>query len=100
MTNNQFSRARVFIYGQVQNVGFRANTVKKANQLKISGWIRNRNDGRVESLIVGKSEKVEKILNWFEQGPSEANVEKVDVVTKENISYNPFEDKFKINPTI
>lgn len=100
MTNNQFSRARVFIYGQIQNVGFRAKAVKKANQLGISGWIRNRNDGRVESLVVGKAEKVEKLLDWFENGPSPANVEKVDVVTKENISYNPFEDKFKINPTI
>jgi len=100
MTDDQFTRARVLIYGQVQDVGYRASTVKKANELEITGWIRNRADGRVETLIVGKSGKVEKLLDWLEKGPSSANVEKVDVVTKEKINYNPFEDEFKINPTI
>lgn len=100
MSNNQFTRARVFIYGQVQGVGLRAGTAKKADKLGISGWIRNRADGRVETLIVGKSDKIEEILDWFEKGPSAANVEKVDVVTKEEINYNPFEGEFKINPTI
>lgn len=100
MTDNQFSRARVLVYGKVQDVGFRANTVKKANQLGVSGWIRNRTDGRVETLIVGKSDKIEEILDWFEKGPSASTVEKVEVVTKENINYNPFEGDFKINPTI
>lgn len=100
MTDNQFSRARVLIYGKVQNVGFRAKAVKKAKKLGVSGWIRNRADGRVETLIVGKSDKIEEILDWFKKGPSAATVEKVDVVTKEKINYNPFEGDFKINPTI
>ncbi len=100
MTDNQFTRIRVLIYGQVQEVGFRANTVKKAENWGITGWIRNRSDGRVEALAVGKSDKIEKLLDWFEQGPSAATVEKVEVVTNEEINYNPFEDEFKINPTI
>jgi acylphosphatase len=90
MSNNQFTRARVFIYGQVQ----------KVDQLGISGWIRNRSDGRVETLIVGEHDQVKKLLDWFKKGSPTANVEKVDVVTKEEINYNPFEKEFKINPTI
>lgn len=100
MTNNNFSRARALIYGKVQNVGLRASAVKKAEDLDVKGWVRNRTDGRVETLIVGEPENVEKMLDWFNQGPKAANVEKVDVITQEEISYNPFEDKFKINPTI
>jgi len=100
MTDDQFTRIRVFLYGQVQGVGLRASTVKKAEKLGVTGWIRNLSDGRVEALAVGKSNKVEELLKWLEEDPSSANVEKVDVVTKEEINYNPFEDEFKINPTI
>jgi acylphosphatase len=100
MTDDQFTRIRVLIYGQVQNVGFRANTVKKAEKNNVTGWIRNRSDGRVEALAVGKKENIEKMLKWFKKGPSAATVEKVEVITKEEINYNPFENEFKINPTI
>ncbi len=100
MTDEQFTRVRVFLYGQVQGIGLRASTVKKAEKLGVTGWIRNLSDGRVEALAVGKSNKVEQLLEWLENDPSSANVEKLEVVTKEEINYNPFEDEFKINPTI
>ncbi len=104
MTSNnekkEYVRARLFVYGQVQNVGFRLTAVKKAKQWDIYGWIRNRSDGRVEALIVGKKDNYQKMIDWFKKGPSTANVEKLEILTKEEINYNPFEEKLKVNPTI
>ncbi len=103
MTSNnkkEFVRARLLIYGQVKKVGFRQAAVKKAEQWDIYGWIRNRNDGRVEALIVGETDNFNKMIEWLEKGPSTANVEKLEIKTKEVINYNPFEEKLKVNPTI
>jgi acylphosphatase len=104
MTSNNeqkvYVRARLYVYGQVQNVGFRQTAVKKAKSWDIYGWIRNRNDGRVEALIVGEKDNYQKMIDWMEEGPSAANVEKVEILSSEEINYNPFEEKLKVNPTI
>ena len=53
----QYCRVHVFISGKVQGVYFRQNTVGKAQELNVLGWIRNLKDGRVEAVFEG--EKVE-----------------------------------------
>lgn len=104
MTSNneekEYVRARLYVYGQVQGVGYRQTAVKKADKWDIYGWIRNRSDGRVEALIVGEKGNYQKMVDWMKEGPSTANIEKVEVLTKEEINYNPFEEKLKVNPTI
>ena len=93
-------RARVVVYGQVQGVNYRREAVKKARELQVKGWIRNLSDGRVETLIVGSQAPVKKMLSWLEKGSPRSKVEKVEVTSQEEINYNPFEEKFKINPTV
>lgn len=104
MTSNNdqkvYVRARLYVYGKVQNVGYRQTAVKKAKEWDIYGWIRNRNDGRVEALIVGEKDNFKEMFDWMKEGPSAADVEKVEALTKEEINYNPFEEKLKVNPTI
>ena len=39
---------RVFVSGRVQGVWFRGWTCEQARRLGLSGWVRNRVDGRVE----------------------------------------------------
>lgn len=67
----------VFVSGRVQGVWFRGWTVEEATALKLSGWVRNRQDGRVEAVIAGEPQAVEKMLQLFHQGPRAAKVTEV-----------------------
>ena len=68
---------RVTISGKVQGVFFRAYTKQKADELLLSGWVRNMPDGSVEALIYGAEEKIESMLSWFHRGSPEAVVSSV-----------------------
>lgn len=73
----------VFISGLVQGVFFRWNTKKMADKLKLSGWVRNLSDGRVEAIFEGDKESIEKMIEWCKKGPPEAIVEKVEIIWEE-----------------
>lgn len=66
---------RVLVSGRVQGVFFRASTQDKANELGVSGWVRNLPDGRVEARVEGEAGAVEDMLAWLRQGPSAAVVD-------------------------
>jgi acylphosphatase len=85
-------RAHVVISGVVQGVFFRANTMEKARELGLKGWVRNIDDN-VEAVFEGEEEKVKKILDFCQRGPSGAKVEKIE--TKFYDYKGDFED-FKI----
>jgi acylphosphatase len=67
------------IFGEVQGVGFRYYAREKAEELNLTGWIRNNFDGTVECEICGEQDSLEKFLKWANKGPSWAKVEKVEV---------------------
>lgn len=69
----------VIISGRVQGVWFRANTKQKAEQLGLTGWIRNTSDGRVEAVFEGEEKIVKEMIQWCRKGPSLAKVENVEV---------------------
>jgi acylphosphatase len=79
MENKDYERAHVYVAGDVQGVFFRDSTREKAQQLGLSGWVKNLPDGRVEALFEGPSQKVREMVRWCEQGPPHAAVENVDV---------------------
>lgn len=70
---------RLFITGRVQGVWFRGSMVAQANELGITGWVRNRRDGGVEAVVCGSAEQVAAIINWARHGPPGAQVEHVAV---------------------
>src|SRR5947209_7458935 len=53
---------RVFYSGKVQGVGFRATAAEIARDYPVAGWVKNLADGRVELLVQGPEEGVEKFL--------------------------------------
>lgn len=65
---------KVRVEGRVQGVCFRHYTREKANELGISGWVRNCSDGTVETLICGDDAQLDTMLAWLKQGPSSAVV--------------------------
>ena len=72
-------RAHVFVSGKVQGVGYRMSTEEVANELELSGWVRNFPDGRVEAVFEGTKEVVEEMIAWCRQGNPPAVVENVAV---------------------
>jgi acylphosphatase len=81
--NQNKAKAHVLISGQVQGVFFRDATRKKAEDLRITGWVRNLPDGRVEVLFEGEKEAIDKIIEWTKKGPDSARVEDIKVKWEE-----------------
>ena len=72
-------RRRVVVHGRVQGVWFRESARRRAEELEIAGWVRNRPDGAVEAELEGDAEDVRVLLDWLGHGPPGARVERVDV---------------------
>jgi acylphosphatase len=64
----------LLITGRVQGVGFRFYMQRKARELGINGWVRNRRDGSVEAVVQGSPDSVETMTAWARQGPPSAAV--------------------------
>ncbi|HEY9012926.1 MAG TPA: acylphosphatase [Devosia sp.] len=71
--------AHLAIRGLVQGVGYRDWTIRKAQELGLSGWVRNRLDGSVEAVVSGESPAVAAMIEACHDGPFNARVEAVDV---------------------
>jgi len=59
-------RVQVYYSGQVQGVGFRFSIRAMAQQLGLTGWVKNLADGTVEFLCEGKEEALNKLLEQIE----------------------------------
>jgi acylphosphatase len=84
---------RVQVTGKVQGVWFRAWTVKQAEGLGLDGWVRNRIDGSVEVLAVGRAEDVEVFIGLCHEGPPNARVADVTVEQAQGITPRGFMQK-------
>jgi DNA ligase D-like protein (predicted 3'-phosphoesterase) len=70
---------RATVRGQVQGVGFREATVRRAHQLGVMGWVRNADDGTVAVHAEGSPEAVEPLVEFLHKGPLTASINEVDV---------------------
>jgi acylphosphatase len=83
----------LLITGKVQGVFFRDSSKKVAEKLNITGWIKNRQDNKVEAMVSGDEKDVKAFIDWCKSGPERAEVEEVIVSEKEKISFKKFEIK-------
>jgi len=67
------------VYGKVQGVSYRASTQKKAEQLGLSGTVKNESNGTVLIRVTGTDPVLNEFLAWCKRGPEQAEVEKVEV---------------------
>jgi acylphosphatase len=73
-------RVRVYISGQVQGVFFRTSCADRAEELGLSGWVRNVEGGGVEAVFEGTESAVEEMLTWCREGPPLARVDRIGSV--------------------
>ena len=66
---------RIVIAGRVQGVGFRFFAEEKAAVEGVHGYVTNLPDGRVEVLVEGDDESVERVERQLRRGPAGARVE-------------------------
>jgi acylphosphatase len=84
---------RVVVRGQVQGVGFRYAMVQEARELGLFGWVRNRRDGTVESVIHGARDDVQHLVDWAERGPNGAVVKDVEITDSDEDGLPLFETR-------
>jgi acylphosphatase len=74
--------ADIVVSGMVQGVGYRFFTQRVAEELKVSGWVRNLPDGRVQVEAEGPRARVEELLARLRVGPRLSSVTDVAVTWK------------------
>lgn len=82
-------RVHVLAGGIVQGVCFRYYAQRRAEELGVSGWVKNLPDGRVEAVVEGEDEPVDRMVAWLRRGPPGALVD--EFVRREE----PFKGEFR-----
>jgi acylphosphatase len=75
--NDARQAKRYFISGLVQGVGFRYFTQSVAEKLKLSGYVRNLGDGRVEVLALGTPQQLAEFQAALQRGPRFSSVTEI-----------------------
>ncbi|SEB47065.1 acylphosphatase [Arthrobacter woluwensis] len=70
-------RIRLLITGRVQAVGYRFAMCQAAEEIGVSGWVRNRADGSVEAEAEGDPKRLADLVAWAHHGPRWARVDAV-----------------------
>lgn len=81
----------IVVSGKVQGVYFRLTTKAVADQLSVKGIVQNRSDGTVAIEAEGDTFALEAFLEWCQEGPEKAVVEKVAANEGEMKNYRNFE---------
>jgi acylphosphatase len=58
-------RRMIIFSGRIQNVGFRSEINELAKRLNLTGWVKNRNDKKVEAEIQGEIEKIIFLIKYM-----------------------------------
>ena len=52
---------------------------EEAQDRRLTGWVRNLSDGRVEAVFEGDKNEIEEMIAWCHKGPPAARVSGVSV---------------------
>lgn len=82
---------QITVTGKVQGVFYRKYAVAKALELRITGIIKNQNDGSVYIEACAEDDVLSLFVDWCYSGSPNALVANVDVVLKnDNVAYDSF----------
>ena len=68
---------QAIVYGRVQGVFFRSFVTRQAEELALTGYVRNLPEGTVEVCAEGERDKLEELVGYLKVGPPAARVGKV-----------------------
>jgi acylphosphatase len=88
-------RVSIVAGGIVQGVCFRYYAQRKAEELGLTGWVRNIPDGRIEAVVEGEDGAVDHMVKWFRRGPPGAHVSEFAVRAQ---PYRGEFDDFRVRP--
>lgn len=71
------------VSGMVQAVGFRFRTMGQAEDLGLSGEVKNLDDGSVSVVAEGPEPKVRQLLEWLKSGRTPGRVDNVEASISE-----------------
>jgi DNA ligase D-like protein (predicted 3'-phosphoesterase) len=79
VSGSDVQAVRAVVRGRVTNVGFRDGTRRRALELGVRGWVRNRDDATVEVHAEGSTGAVNEFAGFLQTGPPLARVASVEV---------------------
>ncbi len=86
-------RKHIVFYGRVQGVGFRYYAVNKANQLGLTGWVKNLPDGTVEMEVQGEEPFIDQLI-IFLQNRTYIWIEKLDARSIPLLDDSSFQERY------
>lgn len=86
-------RKHIVFYGRVQGVGFRYYAVNKANQLGLTGWVKNLPDGTVEMEVQGEEPLIDQLI-IFLQNRTYIWIEKLDARLIPLLDDSSFQERY------
>ena len=81
----------LLISGKVQGVFFRATAKDVADEIGITGWVKNTEEGDVEIKATGNHDQLQKLIGWCKIGPKRAIVTNVAVTNVDEESFKSFD---------
>ena len=79
------------VSGRVQGIGFREWVRRTARKNGIRGWVRNREDGRVEAIATAEGEALERFEGLLRGGSAISRIESVESSDVEETLFSDFE---------
>jgi acylphosphatase len=81
---------RIFISGTVQEVFFRAFIQENAQNLGLTGYVKNLEDGRVEAVFEGFENDVNKMIELCKRGPIHSKITDIEIEKMDNQGFDSF----------
>ena len=79
--------------GRVQGVGFRFFAAMNAEKCRLTGWVKNMDDGSVTAEVQGTRTQIQKFLQLMQTGN---RFVKIDHIEKEERTYEEKEKRFQV----
>lgn len=73
---------KITIKGNVQGIFLNQFVKENANGLKLKGYLRNFDEGKVEILVEGEEKDIEKFLEIMKKGPKHSQIRNIEYEKK------------------